>query len=1131
MSSNPSFQCTLANFPFLIYPCFNPQVQSEELIAHTQQMIGILTKLIPSELLFEDKVDFLNWLGESLPLIRWKEVNAVPGCLTITLLCKSANSANTGAFFYHLLTRGLLQNKVVTLFSLHQMEFYLGVDALDKWYVAQVEVLVENEDEDMLIREKLPLFARELKLGLSSEKYARDILDSKPLVYDQKISIIRQKLIDITLKFPSYADQELFVEMSRFLALSETEFRIQRSYLHLLRLIGAQYSLRRKIIKASRIVFDRRHLYLRFLPTRLDFAFGSKQVLGLIVTVLLQDPQEFFGEKHIIQAIQKFIPRVQAVKNSCYQHTLEKIQTLYLEVEKIGGGFFSAAELRLLKNVLAEELKGRIEKLMPPVFMIRNEEEIMKNILTLSQELHDPEDIPQVMIKFEEQTATELLFSVILVQPVAEDNVKSILPHEFSGARVAVDRIQTIERLNRKYYKEATLLQIHLFKEPFLRSDFSVNTYLARQKVVALLQDVFGEIRDYTGGMISQQEERLFELKKIIGIEHHELLESFFLSMNPLEARFTQPLSALKVLFFKLLKGLEAEAPYCALHHEEEGSVAVICSQDGELKEAVKVPKSTISTCVTYRETQCLAYLCQGAGRETIAASIQKTYVNWQDKVKAQKVVRLSFPLLHSFLDPRLGGSVGNGHFFVSRMLFDGLTRIGDNGKPYLSIAESVNISADQKYYLFKLRKCVWSNGAPVTAYDFEYTWKSILSPSFKTASSYLFYPILHAKAAKEGLITLDNVRIRAIDESTLAVELAFPAPYFLELIANPLFSPVNHQVDQVHPDWAAQEGDSYICNGPFHLSKRHSFDRYVLKKNPSYWDADNVHLDQITIYKTNNVHETLEMFQKDQIDYLGRPMQPWEPFFAHKPPEIDSTPRIYWITLNVQSFPLNHPKFRQALALAINRQEIVDALSSDLIPAYTPLPREHTYHLERRLYEENASKARLLFDEALEELGLNRNSFAMPPICTFQGFLRETTATVIKRQWEQCFDIHCRVEAQTMTTLFERMTRGDYQISGIGWEPLVNDPIYTLDAFKSAREKVNFAKWENEDYQALLDAANEECDLKKRDEYLAQAEKILIEHLPIIPLYYEVGKFMKKENLYVPGIGWQMDFKYAYLQ
>ena len=378
MSLNPSFQCTLANFPFLVYPCFNPQVQSEALIDHTQQMIGILTKLIPGELLFEDKVDFLNWLQESLPLIRWKEVNSVPGCLTVTLLCKSANGANTGAFFYQLLTRGLLQNKVVTLFSLHQMEFYLGVDALEKWYVAQVEVLVENEDEDALIREKLPLFARELKLGLSSEKYARDILDSKPLVYDQKISIIRQKLIDITLKFPTYTDQELFVEMSRFLALSEKEFRLQRSYLHLLRLIGAQYNLRRKIIKASRLDFDRRHLYLRLLPTRLDFAFGSKQVLGLIVSVLLQDPQEFFGEKHIIQAIQKFIPRVQAVKNSCYQHTLEKIQTLYLEVEKTGGGFFTAAEIRLLKNVLAEELKGRIEKLMPPVFMIRNEEEIMK---------------------------------------------------------------------------------------------------------------------------------------------------------------------------------------------------------------------------------------------------------------------------------------------------------------------------------------------------------------------------------------------------------------------------------------------------------------------------------------------------------------------------------------------------------------------------------------------------------------------------------------------------------------------------------------------------------------------------------------------------------------------------------
>ena len=735
-----------------------------------------------------------------------------------------------------------------------------------------------------------------------------------------------------------------------------------------------------------------------------------------------------------------------------------------------------------------------------------------------------------MMIKFEEQTASELNFSVILVQPVAEDTVKAIHPHSLPGARVAVDRIQTIERLNRKYYKEATLLQIHLNKEPFLRSDFSVNTYLARQRVVALLQETFGEIRDYTGGMISQQEERLFELKKIVGMEHHELLESFYLSMSPLEARFTQPLHVLKVMFFELLKGLEAEAPYCSLSQNDERCVVVIGSQDGELKEAVKAPKSTISTSVIYREAYYLTYLCQGLEREAVAHAIKKTFEDWRAKVKAQKIVRLSFPILHSFLDPRLGGSVGNGHFFVSRMLFDGLTRLDANGKPCLSIAESVNISSDQKYYVFKLRKCSWSNGAPVTAYDFEYTWKSILSPSFKT-SSYLLYPILHAKAANEGQITLDNVRIRALDESTLAVELAFPAPYFLELIANPLFSPVNHQIDQIHPDWAAQDGDAYVCNGPYHLSKRHSFDLYVLKKNPAYWDADNVKLDQITIYKTSNVHEVLEMFQKDQIDYLGRPLQPWDPSFAYRTPEIDPTPRVYWITLNVQSFPLKHPKFRQALALAINRKEIVEALSSDMIPAKTPLPREHTYHLASNVYEENPAKARVLFDEALEELGLNRDTFVMPPIYTVLGFLRETTAWVIKKQWERCFDIHCRIEPQSLAALFDKMSRGDYQIGGMGWEPLVKDPIYTLDAFKTARAKVNFSKWENEAYRELLDAANEECDLKKRDGHLAQAEQILIDELPIIPLYYEVGKFMKKETLYVPGIGWQMDFKYAYLK
>ncbi|MGH2611649.1 MAG: ABC transporter substrate-binding protein, partial [Rhabdochlamydiaceae bacterium] len=240
------------------------------------------------------------------------------------------------------------------------------------------------------------------------------------------------------------------------------------------------------------------------------------------------------------------------------------------------------------------------------------------------------------------------------------------------------------------------------------------------------------------------------------------------------------------------------------------------------------------------------------------------------------------------------------------------------------------------------------------------------------------------------------------------------------------------------------------------------------------------------------------------------------------------STSMVHWCVFNVEAFPLNHIKIRQALTSAICRQEMIQALSMDLIPARSPLPLEHSQLKENNSYEENRAKACTLFDEALEELGIKKENFPILTLICLNGNIRENTALILKKQWEETLGIYCRIESYDWHTLFDKMTQGEYQIGGMTWKSLFNDPIYTLNAFKYHDDQINFSKWENREYQNVLDATEGEENTQKRNAYFARAETILINELPLIPLYYEFEKFIKKNNLDISLSAAHIDFKWV---
>ncbi|NRA90646.1 MAG: peptide ABC transporter substrate-binding protein, partial [Simkaniaceae bacterium] len=430
--------------------------------------------------------------------------------------------------------------------------------------------------------------------------------------------------------------------------------------------------------------------------------------------------------------------------------------------------------------------------------------------------------------------------------------------------------------------------------------------------------------------------------------------------------------------------------------------------------------------------------------------------------------------------------------------------------------AESYEVTDDKKTYTFKLCESYWSNGAPVVAYDFEYAWKKVLSPGFASPFAYVFYPIKNGKKAKEGKISIDEVGIESVEERTLKVELENPAPYFIELTANTLYSPVNHEVDQKHPNWSKQKNESFVCNGPFTQIEPGQGYFYNFIKNETYVNEKNVKFNQILTIRIETKH-AIEMFNKNQIHCMGSNLLLPLTQDRMNLEDVNITqylsPKTFWQCFNVNHFPFNNRKIRRAFSHAISRKEVIANHPSQRVPAQTPLPYQLTLCNDSNfLIDENQEKAKELFTEALEEINVKIEDFPVIYISVVKQ--EKDSAETLKNQFEKVLGIKCEVESSEWNRHFDKLTSRRYQIGLIHWTSWVNDPIYTLQSFKHGKEKVNFTGWENKDFQKLLDQSDRTIDIDQRNQFLYSAEKLVINEAIITPICYCVDYLIKCPSL-----------------
>ncbi|WP_420422618.1 peptide ABC transporter substrate-binding protein [Simkania sp.] len=1139
-----------------ICPVFSFYQRNEgvkELLAQTKRT---LLHVLPKPMPFNDQKGLEEWLKKSLPIFTYTECEPAPSIVTVRFFSKPLCSLPTETFLQEMIKRWLIPHSETTISSFHHMQFYFEHYLKEPFFVGEAQILVKSAKEHNLIKMNLPLLQKEILSAVTSGSYAKSILETKALPIDRKAFLVRESLLRLIHRFPDEFDDQILHRFAFAQAYTSDEFKDQRSFPHLTRMITSMYLIRNRLERELRTLPEKRHMILRFIQTKLSFAFGKKPVLGMVIGLNFFHQFEFFEEKHILLSVQKFFPHMRLVSGSFhrFQPSQSPIVTIYVELEKEDGSRFFPREVRTLREHLTDELSKRIEHLVPSLFMVRNEEEIMRNILLLSQELKRKGDLPQMMISFDQHSQEDLIFTVVLLRVKDQNSrtLEELLDDVDPKIRYIPDRVQNVRYLDKDHPIEANVFRLQIAKLPiFLRMDFSVNLYLARQEVVTFLTRQLGELRDYNGGMILKQGELLAQFKRLfqdLSARNQELLENFFYSLNPIEAQATISLNCLS-FFFDLFLGLaDKEFPKKAdydldIEQTDGGKFAVMRASEPdyrtiveeELKSAGIYDRSIVSSILSFEGSHYLGYYLSTPTEEKaqqFAVAVRAGLEKWASSRQKLKVLRLA-TTYDVCLDPRIGGDLESSVFI--KLLFEGLMRRGLDGAPECASAESYTLSDDKLRYTFKIRESFWSDGSPLVAYDFEYAWKKILSPSFSTPFTSLFRPIRNAKDAKDGLVSLDEVGVKATDDRTLVVDLEYQAPYFIELTAHTLYSPINHRIEKMHPNWSTQKDHHFICNGPFKLRANRPMYNCEMERNPYYWRNEKIFFDQVLINKTKD-RAILDMFKKQEVDYVGVPFNPLDRYWDDlRNQEIYSQDSgvLFWLCLNTDQFPFTNVNMRRALASALNRNEIFKSYFVSNDPSYTVLPRHITQHLDSdATIKEDAEQARAYFKQALKELNIKKEDIpVITLIYSHESQVRNQIVESIKSQWEEVLGIKSRLESYEWRNFFSQMTTGRYQVGMLKWHSWFKDPIYTLNAFKYREEGINFSRWENPEFQKLLRLSDQEKDTELRLQYLAEAEGILLKESPVIPLSYDKSCFAKNPRLEIHSNTFSQDGHYDFTQ
>ncbi|NOV03652.1 peptide ABC transporter substrate-binding protein [Paenibacillus planticolens] len=470
---------------------------------------------------------------------------------------------------------------------------------------------------------------------------------------------------------------------------------------------------------------------------------------------------------------------------------------------------------------------------------------------------------------------------------------------------------------------------------------------------------------------------------------------------------------------------------------------------------------------------------------------------------------------------------------------FEGLTRLGKNQAPEPAMAKEWKVTPDGKKYTFTLRDGIkWSNGDPVKAADFEYAWKRLLDPKTASDAAFLAYPIEGAEAFNSGKGTADGVKIKALDDKTLEVTLIQPASWLVGMLSSPAFFPVHKATVEGNAKWAG-EAATIVSNGPFKITEWKHDSELKMVKNDQYWDAANVKLTGVTFKMINDTNTAYQLFTTGELHTTGSiPADMSDKLFAENKVKVEDAAGSAFYRFNVKMVPFNNVNIRKAFVAAVDRQKLVDLVLKQkqkpadgyVSPGLKDAAGGDFRQVGGSLIKFDAAEAKQLLAKGMQEAGYktlpevtltyNTNDVSQRIAQTLQAMLKDNLGIDVKL---------ANKEGKVLTTEQKAL---QLQLSRSSFLPDFADPINFLDGFQSTNP-FSRTGWVNASYDKLIKDAYVESDEAKRYKLMHDAEKILMDEAPILPLYFYNSTYLqsdKLEGVVRHAFGF-LDFKWADLK
>lgn len=483
-----------------------------------------------------------------------------------------------------------------------------------------------------------------------------------------------------------------------------------------------------------------------------------------------------------------------------------------------------------------------------------------------------------------------------------------------------------------------------------------------------------------------------------------------------------------------------------------------------------------------------------------------------------------------------------SGEIQIFNWVMEGLTRSAGNGSIKPGIAEKWETSPDGKVWTFHLRDAKWTDGSPVTANDFKYGAMRALDPNTPRDYTYFLYDIVGAEEYSSGKGTADQVGINVVDDKTIEYVLKRPVTYFDYLVSFPTYAPVPQAFAESVGDKFNTDPEYFITNGPFKIETWQHESEMTFVKNPGYWDAASIKLEKVTGIMITDDSTEFNMYEAGELDHTIQLTADQKAAMTKGSVGTYSDGSIWFFDYNCTHPVLKNKNIRKALTYAIDRKSFIDNVAKQpWIPATAYIQPDIIPDVDGKtpwrdkvpsFFKDNdVETAKKLLEQGMKELGIT--SIPKLKLMVNDQQSAQTYAQAFQEMWKKNLGVEVDIEPVPSAIRIERQQKHDFEISLAGWGPDYPDPMTDLDLYVTGAGN-NDPAYSNPEYDKLINDAKAEPDKAKKYEMMRKAEEILMEDMPIGPLYwryrdYAVREYVKnfKRDSFAPDI----DFIYAYIE